>query len=240
MLLSILLAVGFASIVSLVGGVILLKKHKGKFEEEQGLLISAFAAGALLATALLDLLPEAKGEISGVLVGIIVMFVLEKLLLWYHHHHAPHNQVKPAIWLITIGDSLHNFLDGVAIAAAFIVSPVLGLTTTMAVFLHEIPHELVDFGILLSHGLSKNKTLLLNFISALFAVLGALLTYYFSNLLTFSNSNLLAFTAGNFLYISLADLIPELNHCTPRKQNTTKQLFLFFGGIILIVIMQYL
>ena len=240
MLLSILLAVGFASVVSLIGGVILLKRYKGEFENENGILISAFAAGALLATALLDLLPEAKGEITGVLIGIVVMFLLEKLLLWYHHHHEPHNKIKPAVWILTVGDSLHNFLDGVAIAAAFIASPVLGLTTTMAVFLHEIPHELVDFGILLSHGLSRGKTLFLNFLSALFALLGAILMYYLSTHLIGYLPFFLAFAAGNFLYISLADLLPETNHNTPSIQNTAKHIVLFFGGIILIVIMKSL
>lgn len=240
MIFPILLAVGFASIVSLVGGIILLKRHHGKFESEQGLIISSFAAGALLATALLDLLPDAKGELTGVLVGIAVMFILEKALLWYHHHHEPHNLIKPAVWILTIGDSLHNFLDGVAIAAAFVASPVLGLATTMAVFLHEIPHELVDFGILLSHGLSRGKTLFLNFLSALFALLGATLMYYLSVYLSAYLPFFLAFAAGNFLYISLADLIPETNHGNLSVQNTFKHTTLFFGGIILIVVMKTL
>ncbi len=219
----------------------MLTKHKGEFDHERTQVIIAFAAGALLATAFFDLIPEAITEMASVRVfslwffaGVLALFLLEKTLLWYHHHHEPHNKVRPAVWLITIGDSVHNFLDGVAIAAAFIASPALGMTTSLAVFLHEIPHELVDFGILLSHGASKRQTLLLNILSACFALLGAVFTYSLNTRFQILNTGLLAFAAGNFLYITLADLTPELNACCPDKNKTAKQLFFFGLGIILI------
>jgi zinc and cadmium transporter len=241
MLILILLAVFLAGILSLAGGVILLVNQQGKFDPEKAQTITALAVGVLLATACFDLVPEALAE--GVqpeqfslwfLAGTTVLFFLEKILRWYHHHHQPHNQIKPAVWLITAGDSLHNFLDGVAIAAAFLASPISGWTVSLAVFLHEIPHELVDFGILLSHGASRRQTLILNLLSACFAFLGAIFSYLLNTRFQALSPDLLAFAAGNFFYIALADLVPELSAAKADKGKTIKQLLLFALGIILI------
>ena len=242
LLIFILLAVFVASVLSLFGGVIILVKNKGEFDLEKNMEITAFAAGALLATAFFDLIPEAISEMKDVssfslwfFFGVVTLFMLEKTLLWYHNHHEPHDSMSPAVWLITIGDSIHNFLDGVAISAAFLTNPTLGFATTLAVFLHEIPHELVDFGILLSHGAGRARTLVLNLVSSLTALLGAILMYWLSTRLSSSIPIILAFAAGNFLYITLADLIPELNSRDPSKQKTVKQIMMFTFGVALIL-----
>jgi zinc and cadmium transporter len=234
---NIFLAVFFGSILSLAGGCLLLLKPGRPFAARpQGLI--AFAAGVLLAVSFLDLLPEAEGAFPAALAGMTTLFLLEKVLCWYHQHHAPHNLIAPAVYFLTLGDSIHNFIDGVGIAAAFLVNPALGWATAAAVFLHELPHELVDFSILLSHGVSKKWTLALNFFSALTALLGAALTCYFAHLLTDQLALLLAFTAGAFIYVAAADLLPELSEEKPTPAVTLRQILAFLAGISAMLFLQ--
>lgn len=226
------------SVISLCGGLVLLLKKT--WNESFSLKLTSLAAGVLLATAFFDLLPEALEHLeeSGgdvffpVFAAIILFFLLERTLLWFHHHHESHD-VKPTIWMITIGDGLHNFIDGVAIASTYMVDPTLGLTTALAVAAHEIPQEIADFSLLLTRGLSKKEALLFNIASALTAVVGAVLTIFFSQIVELHLGTLVAFTAGMFIYIALSDLIPELHHVKSRK-DTFPQAAAFLIGIILI------
>lgn len=195
-----------------------------------------FAAGMLLATAFVDLLPEAaqggvKIETIFLLAffGIVTFFFLERFVLWFHHHDEPHNS-KPSTYLILLGDGLHNFIDGVAIAASFLTSPLLGFTTTLAIAAHEAPHEIADFSVLIAGGMKKTKALLYNFLSGLTALLGAILGFYFLENLEELLPLALAFTAGMFIYIACADLIPDL-HTDFKKQKNWIQSLPFILGI---------
>lgn len=206
------------SIVSLIGGVILLYKEQLALRASH--YLSAFAAGTLLGTAFLDLLPESlehSGETNifiWTLIGILVFFILERLVHWFHHHHRehPNTEAKPTVALVIVGDTIHNFIDGVAIAATFLVSIPLGVITAFAVTAHEIPQEIGDFGILINKGLKRKKIIIINVLSALSAMLGAILTFYFGRNLINLLPILLSVTAGFFIYIAASDLIPEIHH----------------------------
>ena len=181
-LLQILIAVILVSLVSLVGIFLFLKESVIK---KYLFYLVSFAAGSMLGAAFLDLLPEAFE--SGfknitpilILVGILSFFVLEKFLHW-HHHHAGKKEVHVFNYLNTIGDGLHNFLDGAIIAVSFLSSTKLGIVVTIAVVAHEIPQEIGDFTILIYGGWSKLKAVIINFLTALTAVFGALFAYFYS------------------------------------------------------------
>ena len=192
MLLNILLATIFVSLISLVGILVIFKKDNKKSFLKA--LISV-AAGALLSVSLLDMLPEAiEAEIYDVhqimmvvLVSIVFFFLLERVFHWHHchceDHGKPNTKDKKNLALINlVGDGIHNFVDGALIASAFLIDFHAGLMVTLAVVLHEIPQEISDFGVLLYAGLSKAKAIFYNLVTALIAVLGALLFYYFVRL----------------------------------------------------------
>lgn len=211
------------SAISLVGGVILISK-KLQSNWMSASLVS-FAAGVMLAAAFFDLLPEALemgGDASQILAyalfGIVLFFFLERFVLWFHHHDDAHG-TKPSVWLILVGDGVHNFIDGIAIAATFISNPGLGVITTLAIAAHEVPQEIGDFSVLVRGGLSKKRALFYNFLSALAALLGAILGYFFlvklQNILPIS----LAFTGGMFIYIACSDLIPDLHQEFQREKR---------------------
>ncbi len=171
-------------------------------------LFISFAAGVMLSVAFLDLLPESvslRGEEAFPLAlsGILLFFLVESFLGWHHHK-------KASGLLVLVGDALHNFVDGIAIAAAFFVSPELGFSTALAVALHEIPQELGDFSILINSGYSKNKALLLNLVSGFTAVIGALLFVLGGSYVEGTSPYVLALISGMFIYISATDLLPEL------------------------------
>ena len=235
--LQILVSVFLVSAVSFVG--ILGLARKGLIHRLMLPLVS-FAAGALLATGLLDLLPEALADaqsigitsqtlFTAVLAGILVFFAIERLLHW-HHHHTGRKDVHAFNWLNIIGDGVHNFLDGVAIAAAFLTSPGLGVATTIAVIAHEIPQEIGDFSLLLYGGWSIGKALTWNFLSALTAVAGAVVAYAASSALSGSIPLLGGFAAGCLIYIAAADLVPEL-HKEENFRKSLLQIILFLVGI---------
>lgn len=233
-----LLLVTFLSLVgglfSLAGGIVLLYSHK-RINLNTSYLIS-FAAGVLLSVALLDLLPEASENLDPhnmgifVLSGILLLFLFEKTHVWWHHHHEPHGH-HPEIVSIFLGDTLHNFIDGLAIGASFLVSPTLGVTTALAVALHEIPQEFADFGIYIKHKLKPNLILTANIVSSLATLAGALLVYIFKDTFDPLVYPLLALTAGMFLFISLSDLIPDL-HIDQDSLLSVNQLYIFLLGII--------
>lgn len=235
----IILATIIVSLVSLVG-VLVFSKGKKQVEKLLFLTIS-FSIGTMLSAALLDLIPEASEAIGIattmpiVFVGMLLGFVIEKIAHWHHHHAATAKEhTHPLGTLTVIGDSVHNFFDGVAIAAAFMVSPHIGIATTAAITLHEIPQEIGDFGLLLFSGFSKKKAVIFNFISALFAVAGALLFFFFSTQMKNIEGHALALTAGMFLYVSAADLLPEL-HKEKNGWRSLTQLALICLGALAIV-----
>ena len=242
----ILVSVLVVSLISFVGALTLFLKPKVLDKFLFGMV--SFAAGALLGAAFLDLLPEAIAANGGpvmlyALVGVVVFFMIETFLYWYHchyghHHHHKHHHppVQPFTWLNLIGDGVHNFVDGMIIAASYLVSIPLGVTTTLAVVAHEIPQELGDFGVLIFGGMRPGIALFYNFLSALTAVLGSLAVYYFSASISGLSKFLVPFAAGGFIYIASADLLPELH----KERNITRaatQLFFFLFGLALIWVM---
>ena len=214
----------------------------------------SFAIGAMLGAALLGLLPHALEDAGpeGVhsvsltlLLGLLGFFLLEKMVLWRHCHtehcevHDPeplgHHHHAPAGTLIIIGDSIHNFVDGVLIAAAFLTDVHLGVVTAIAVAAHEIPQEVGDFAILLHSGFSRNRALFFNMLSTLTTVVGGVLAYYSLNDMQQALPYILAIAASSFLYIAVADLIPGL-HKKPEIADTAKQVTLIGLGVTLIYV----
>ncbi len=226
------------SIVSLIGGIILLMKEK--FAVKISHLLASFAAGALLGTAFFDLLPEAFEEPSEIniflwtLVGILIFFILERFI---HHHDQSksYGEKKTIVPLIVVGDTLHNFIDGVAIAATFLISIPLGIVTTFAVAAHEIPQEIADFGLMLSKGVKRGKVLWINFFSALSALLGAILTYIYKDSVEGLLPAMLSITAGFFIYIALANLIPEIHSRDNKKVAFWETVLLLLGVLVVFI-----
>ena len=207
----------------------------------------SFAVGTLLGAAFLEIIPHAY-ELSRdlhqislmVLVGILVFFILEKLLVWRHCHgshcenHSPvvNHDVKKGSILI-IGDCFHNFIDGILIASAFIVDINLGLITALAIIVHEIPQEISNFSILINSGYSLSRTLLMNVITGFAMIIGAILAYFVLNDLEFLIPIILAFAASSMIYVAISDLIPSLHKKVEIKQ-TFQQTFSIFLGVLII------
>jgi zinc and cadmium transporter len=215
----------------------------------------SFALGALLSVAFLDLLPHAlanagpsKAEalFATVLTGILVFFLLEKLLLWRHCHthdceaHNDHEEHyhQPAGTLIVVGDGIHNFVDGVLIAAAFLADIHLGVVTSLAVAAHEIPQEVGDFAILLQSGYSKPRAFFYNMLSSLGTVAGGVLAYFSLEHVHDSLPYFLALAASSFIYIAVADLIPAL-HKKTHAEAVIQQMALIMAGIALIAFVHH-
>lgn len=222
------------SVSSLIGGAILLTNEKLAVKSSH--FLSSFAAGSLLGAAFFDLLPEAQEASSGnhdlflwVLIGIMIFFILERFISWFHHHHEHPSKTRTLVPLVVIGDSLHNFIDGVAIAGTFLVSIPLGIVTTLAVAAHEIPQEIGDFGILLHAGMKRAKILLINFFSALTSLAGALFAYSLGHSIEDILPIFLSLTAGFFIYIALSDLIPEIHLEEKRKLAFIESMLLILG-----------
>lgn len=233
-----------SSILSLIGSFLLsLKKN---WPKRFVLQMTAFSSGTLLATALLHLAPESLEELGSetffpILFGSIVLFfVLERLVLWHHHHEEDAEcGPKPSVILISISDSLHNFIDGVLIAGTFVLDPALGVLTAVAVAAHEIPQEIADFSIMVAGGMRRTTALLVNILSAVLALVGAVVAYFFITTIENIVPYVVGFSAGMFLYIALSDLIPELHsHDLGKKQKST-QLALFFVGVALIMVLGF-
>jgi len=201
------------------------------------LFLVSFAAGALLGGAFLDLFPEVKSEnlpainlALFILLGMIIFFILEKIICWRHCHiPTTEDHPHPVGLMNLIGDGLHNFIDGMIIAGSFLVSPVLGLTTTVAIILHEVPQEIGDFGILIHAGYAWSKALLYNFLSALASVLGAVITILIGSKISNLTQYLIPVTIGGFIYIATADLIPELKKETALGKSFLQLISLVLG-----------
>ena len=209
------------SLASFVGVVTLSLKKKRM--EEYLLLLVGFSAGALMGGALLHLMPEslevieAELAFSILLAGFVSFFLMEKILYWRHCHEGTCN-VHPFTYLNLVGDGIHNFVDGIVIAASYAAGIEIGMVSTFAILLHEIPQEIGDFGVLIYGGMTTRKALFYNFLSALTAVLGVSVGQL---LLPIANvtSYILPFAAGGFIYISASDLIPELHKETNQKKS---------------------
>ncbi len=235
-----ILSVLLVSFISLIGAVMLLFR---KINIKNILLfLVSFAAGALLGDVFIHLLPEAVEEFGFtlnlsiyVLLGILVFFILEKFIQWRHcHTPTAEDHPHPLATMNLIGDSLHNFVDGMIIAGSYLVSIPLGFATTLAVILHEIPQEISDFGVLLHGGFSKKKALLFNFFSALLAIIGAAIVLMIGTSIENFSLFLIPFTAGGFIYIASADLIPEM-HKETKPSTSIIQLIAFVLGISVMI-----
>lgn len=238
-----LLAAVVTSTAALVGsGAILLLGRKA---EQASTWLLSFAIGTLLGAAILGLLPEALEHAPAervmplLLAGMLAFIFLERLLRWRHphEHHAgehPAHEVPPATAAMLLwGDALHNFIDGLVLGAAFSVSREAGLTATLAIFVHEVPQEIGDFAVLLRTGMSRRRALLLNFLSGLTPIPGALLAFAGSSFWKESAGWLLPLAAGGFIYIALADLVPALHH---RRGAWTGffQMVLILAGVLVL------
>ncbi len=228
-----LLSTFVVSLVSLIGIFTFIGKD---LLSEVLFYMVGFSAGALIGGAFIHILPEVLEKIGsttafyGVIFGIVVFFVLEKYLHWRHCHKGANCPVHSFTYLNLIGGAFHNLLDGMIIGTSYVVSVQLGLATTLAVILHEVPHELGDFCVLVYGGFGRARALWLNFLSACVAMVGALAGYFVADKVQDFSNLILPLTAGGFIYIAASDLIPELH-----KENSTKKssfaFLAFIGGI---------
>ncbi|MEM2281094.1 MAG: ZIP family metal transporter [Candidatus Bathyarchaeia archaeon] len=239
-MIDLILILASVTVVSLIAfiGIVFAGMREERLSRVTTLLVG-FASGTLIGGAFLHLLPEALASGNDattvffyVIAGIIVFFALEKFLYWRHCHEKG-CPTHTFVYLNLIGDGIHNFIDGMIIAAAYIVSLAsgsyqLGFTTTVAVILHEIPQELGDFGVLVYGGLSRRKALTFNFISAVTAVAGALTTYFLAHVQSIETL-LVPFAAGGFIYIAATDLMPELHKRFHAKESLTQFLVILLG-----------
>lgn len=223
-------------------GIFFLSLKKSVLEKLLLFLVS-FAVGALVGDAFLHLLPEVlKAGLDPftfavyALFGIVIFFIIEKVLRWQHRHlfkqhqrhQHKHPMIKPYVWMNLFGDGIHNFVDGMIIAGSFMVSVPLGVTTSFAVLLHEGAQEIGDFAILVKGGLTRAKALMYNFLSALVSVVGAVLTLLIGSRISGLENFLIPFTFAGFIYIAFANLIPELH-----EEDSPKQLALQVVGLLL-------
>lgn len=241
-------AVLVVSLISLVGVFTLGIAHKSL--RRFLIFLISFSAGALLGDAFIHLLPEIVEEYGFssqisllVLLGIALFFVLEKFIHWEHcHGHVlEEGHIHSFAYMNLIGDGFHNFLDGVIIASSFLINVPAGIATTIAVALHEIPQEIGDFGVLLHGGFSKGKALLINFASALMAVVGAIVALLIGGYIGNIELFLVPIAAGGFIYIAASDLIPELHkHSNGKAINSILQLVMFILGIVAMYLLLFL
>ena len=245
MLLIIILALIIGSIgsIALAGSLLMLDEQKLQ-KLSYGLM--SLAGGTLLGAAFLGMLPKAmsirepEAILSFTLVGIIVFFLLEKIILWRICSNKDcdrHNSASAQ--LILIGDAFHNFIDGIIITTAFLSSPAFGVVVTLSVFAHEIPQELADFGILIKNGYSKKKALFYNMLSGSTAIFGGLLAYFALESAQKLIPWVLAFSASSFIYIALADLVPTMHQKTKLKESLTQIILIIIGILIIYTIKRF-
>lgn len=221
-----LFATIIVSLISLVGLFLY------RFRQYSFIMVS-FAVGALLGDAFIHILPESYRQINSTTVawllitGMLIFFSVEKFMRWRHCHDPECDD--HIVSLSLVGDTVHNFIDGMIIAGSFLVNTHLGVVTTLAVILHEIPQEIGHFGIFFHHGLSLKKSLLFNLISAIFAILGCVFVLILGTSITDFSKYILPITAGGFIYLASSDLIPELH----RHENLPSHSLAQIIGVIL-------
>ncbi len=205
----------------------------------------SYATGTLLGAAFLGMIPHGLQQATPiaisatVLIGIVIFFTLEKLIIWRHCHDAKCEVHGAAGPLILIGDAFHNFVDGFVITAAFLTSIPLGIAASLAVIAHEIPQEVGDFAILLDNGYSKTRALFLNTLSSMSTLPGAIIAYYFLGAAQEAVPFILALSAASFIYIAVADLVPVLHRQTGIT-STFRQLGLMLAGIGTIALFKFI
>src|SRR3989339_512242 len=231
-----LLSVVIVSLLSLLG--VFTLGVKEKYLHKILVYFVSFSAGALFGDVFIHLIPEVfKNETTiytsfYFLLGIIISFLIEKIIYWRENHASSilGNKIKHFVFMILFGDGVHNFIDGLAIGASFLVSLPVGIATSLAVILHEIPHEIGDFAALIHGGLDKKRAIFYNFVSGLTAVLGTLFALVLSQYVVGINNVLIPFAAANLIYIAGTNLIPELHKETQLKKSAI-QIFTFLLGI---------
>lgn len=234
----ILISTFLISLISSAG--ILTLAMKERLLKKMLLTLVALSAGVLMGSAFLHLIPEAL-EISRIasyniflyiLIGFILFFLMEKLLYW-HHCHVIRCPIHTFAYMNLFGDSIHNFVDGLIIAASFVADIHLGIITALVVALHEIPQEIGDFGVLVHGGFAKIKALFLNFICALAAVFGGIFGFFLFSYVKYLAIFLIPFAAGGFIYIAASDLIPEIRREAELKRSLTSFLMFIVGILIM-------
>lgn len=236
----ILLLTFLGSIAGLVGGVVFLIKEN--WARKLSSLAVPFAAGVLLSVSLLDLIPEAERQIGEkayllVLLALLGSFIFEQYFAHLHHHEdRKATMIKSSVPLVLFGDTVHNFIDGATIVAAYLTQPLFGLVVATATFLHETPHEIGDFGVLMRAGWSRSKTFLLNFISAAATFPGGFLVYFSSRDGSFNTGALLAISAGVFLFLGASDFLPEVGENHSRLSFSRRLAFLLGGVSIMYLV----
>ncbi len=233
-----LISVTIVSLLSLIG-IITLSFGKNTLRKILLFMVS-FAVGGLFGDAFIHLIPEAFKELGAglptalfIISGIFIFFILEKFVRW-HHCHAPisESHVHPVVTLNFIGDCVHNMIDGMIIGASYTVSIPIGITTSLAVILHEIPHEIGNFSIFVHGGLSIRNALGLNLLSALTAIFGAIISLFIGAHVQGYTTILMPITAGGFLYIAGSDLTPELHHgCDTKISESVWQFICMAAGV---------
>lgn len=247
-----------SALMAMIGGLILLARHQ--WARFISIYLLSFAAGALLGAAFLGLLPEAFDQLAEVsngpapgwlvsfsLLGMLIFFALEKLLLWWHYHSEAENskhhsgqhqrtRLKPSYKMVLLGDGLHNAIDGIVIALAFLVEIPAGIAAGIAVIFHELPQEIGDFGILIHAGLSRTKILLYNLLVALTTPLAAVITFFAGSFIEGYMAHLLALAAGGFIYIAASDLIPEIHRHHQMRRSVWQVLVMLLGvGVVWLI-----
>ena len=236
------------SLIAFVGGLVLALKER--ILNKMLLVFVAFSAGALIGGAFLHLIPEAILEMSVdetsllttftfLLIGFCIFFILEQVIRWHHHHATSHPKIMPFSYLILLSDGIHNFIDGLVIAASFLVSFPIGISTSLAIAFHEIPQEIGDFGVLIYGGIQKREALILNFMSAITVLFGGIAGYILQSWIGESIILLLPFAAGNFIYISSTDLIPEIRYKESPIQSLLR-FIVFIAGIGVMAAIRFL
>jgi zinc and cadmium transporter len=239
-----LISVVAVSLISLIG-VFTLSLKEDVLRKYIFIFIS-IAVGALLGDAFIHLIPEALENTTNptlvsilIISGIILFFILERLLHWHHHGEKEESHTHSVGKLVLLSDSFHNFLDGIIIAASFMVSVPVGIATTLAVILHEIPQEIGDFAVLLHSGYTRKRALWLNFLSAFTAILGAIIFFMLGEFAETVSSYFVPVAAGGFIYIAMSDLIPELQK-TGQNKNSSFQIITIIIGVLVMASLTFL
>lgn len=233
-ILYIIASIGIITVIPLINLIFL----KGKILERAMTPLIALAAGVLLGNAFFHILPEtlevmeAGTVVNSLVLGFLATFIIEIFMHWHSHLSPKKYTKKPVGYLVLFDDIIHNIIDAAAITATFLISVPLGILTTIAVALHEIPHELGDYAVLVNSGFSRSRALLYNFVSE-FAAFGGVIVVFFLNLGTESLGVFSAFAAGVFLYIAAVDLLPELHEHTSKYGNIKNGLIVIFGIILM-------
>ncbi|MCA9477686.1 MAG: ZIP family metal transporter [Nanoarchaeota archaeon] len=244
MLLAIIIATVIISLMSFVG-IFFLSERVKQFLH----YLVSFAAGTLLAVAFFDLIPESlehflelgidlHESIIIVLAGVLIFFLIERFIHWHHcdsctdHDHHHDHKHKTAGFLVLAGDFVHNFVDGVLVAGAFLLDFHIGIVTTLSIVAHEIPQEIGDFSILLHSGYTKAKALLYNFYSALSAVLGGVIGYFALSAVQSIVPFVVAIAAGGFIYIALTHIVPALHSHKHNRKTIFIETLIFFSTIV--------